>query len=727
MTNKKVRYSIWTAIVCIAASLAVLIFSLMYGTVIDSITTLSVESMKEITQHDQQSIVRSIEMRWEILNNLGRTYSYRGLTKREDMMNALNSEGLAFETVDFGFVASSGRSYTNQRVEEVDGVINKMCSAVKKDDYSGKFMNVYYTDSTMPENKGEIIAFGVQLEPFNIGNITIEYAFCRMEVDQLDNELKIDSYEGKGYSCIFDSEGYYIIRYDRSEDLNTQENFYEDLKGCKLADGITEEYIRNEINSKKIFTIEAVMDGEDRVLRFAPIEDMNLYFVLNVSRSVFDDQSAHISSMILIYFAIMAVVTIGAIVFLFYGMSSAREKKFEILHKHELSEALMKAEAASIAKTTFLNNMSHDIRTPMNAIIGFTDLAVKRIDDKTQTLDCLNKISNSSRHLLRLINDILDMSRIESGKTQWELEVENIESAVENVINMVAGDAEAHGLSFETEVSVTHKTVMCDKLRLTQIMLNLISNAIKYTPSGGSVKVSFTEQPCNKEGFASFCAVVADTGMGMSKEYVQVVFEPFTREKNSTVSGIQGTGLGMAITKNLVDMIGGTITVDSEQGKGSTFTVTFDFEITREEIAESTAEAEEFTFKGERVLLAEDNELNREIAVEILNDADLNVESVENGKEAVDALVAKGKGYYALVLMDVQMPVMDGYEATKAIRRLEDKELAATPILAMTANTFKEDVQDALDAGMDGHIGKPVNIPDLMKAISTIFTRQKND
>ncbi len=537
------------------------------------------------------------------------------------------------------------------------------------------------------------------------------------------------------------------------------------------------------------------------------------------------------------------------------------EKKMEEQleqQKQDLQDALAAAQHANRAKTTFLNNMSHDIRTPMNAIIGFTSLAAAHIDNKEQVQGYLAKITTSSNHLLSLINDVLDMSRIESGKVKIEEKETSLPEVMHDLRTIVQADITSKQLEFYIDTAdVVNENILCDKLRLNQVLLNLLSNAMKFTKSGGIVSVRIIQKGNAPEGFAAYEFQVKDTGIGMSKEFLEHVFEPFERERTSTVSGIQGTGLGMAITKNIVDMMGGTITAESEEGKGTTFTVCLQFKISSgpvrqetipelkglralvadddfntcssvtkmlssigmrpdwttsgkeavlrtrlageqsdeyavyiidwlmpdmngvevvrrirgiigentpiiiltaydwtdiEEEArkagvtafcskpiflselreilglpfgvhneESDAGQENFSFDGKKILLVEDNELNQEIAVEILQEAGFVMEVADDGAVAVEKMKAARPGMYDLILMDIQMPVMNGYEAARQIRELEDPEIAGIPIIAMTANAFDEDKQQALDAGMNGHVAKPIDIPILMKTLTEIL------
>ncbi len=527
--------------------------------------------------------------------------------------------------------------------------------------------------------------------------------------------------------------------------------------------------------------------------------------------------------------------------------------------KLDLQDALAAAQHANRAKTTFLNNMSHDIRTPMNAIIGFTSLAATHIDNPEQVQVYLSKITTSSNHLLSLINDVLDMSRIESGKVKIEEKETSLPEIMHDLKTIVQADIASKQLDFYIDTAdVVNEHILCDKLRLNQALLNLLSNAMKFTKPGGIVSVRVLQKGGAQEGWAFYEFQIKDTGIGMSKEFLEHVFEPFERERTSTVSGIQGTGLGMAITKNIVDMMGGQISVVSEEGKGTTFTVTLQFKIcsgpVRQDVipelkglralvvdddfntcssvtkmlstigmrpdwttsgkeavlrvrlaeeqndeyaayiidwlmpdmngievvrrirgiigaetpiiiltaydwsdieeearnagvtafcskpiflselreilespflrenTEARVQKEQAAFKGKSILLVEDNELNQEIAVEILKEAGFGVEVADDGAVAVEKMKAAEPGRYDLILMDIQMPILNGYDATRQIRGLERKEIAGIPIIAMTANAFEEDKQAALEAGMNGHIAKPIDVGMLMAALEEILT-----
>lgn len=388
--------------------------------------------------------------------------------------------------------------------------------------------------------------------------------------------------------------------------------------------------------------------------------------------------------------------------------------------QRSLAKALNLAQASNRAKTTFLFNMSHDVRTPMNAILGFTDLARNHIDDTKRVADCLDKISAAGDSLLSLINDVLSMSRIEAGVvTIQEAEID-LHTCVEQLATIVQESAKNKNIRFSYSCSVEHSRVFADVNHLNQVLLNILSNSVTYTPDGGSVVWTVTEEESGKADCSTFTFIIEDTGVGMSKEFLHHIFEEFSRERNSTLSGVQGTGLGMSIVKKLVDLMNGKISIASELGKGTTVTLSFDFHYAGE-IALSPAAPDAATknIVGNRVLLVEDNELNREIAQEILADAGLIVESAENGSVAVDKVRAAGEGYYDAVLMDIQMPVMNGYDAARTIRAYP--AFRHLPIIALSANAFEEDRRLSLDAGMNAHLAKPINVRELLMVLSDVM------
>ena len=393
----------------------------------------------------------------------------------------------------------------------------------------------------------------------------------------------------------------------------------------------------------------------------------------------------------------------------------------------KLEIALKKAEDASLAKTRFLNNMSHDIRTPMNAILGYAQLMEEELKEKDlpETSDHLEKLQQSGNLLLSIINHVLDMARIESGKMEIDENYGRIEDIRQTLFEIFGDEAKKKNIALHYTINVEHEHILTDTTKVKEIFVNILSNAIKYTPPGGSVMINVDELVCDESGYMMVRTRVSDTGIGMSQDYLTKIFDAFTRERNTTKSKITGSGLGMSIVKRYVDLLGGTIDVESEPGKGSTFIVTLKHRIADESYYvkkhdEGSGTASKI-LEGKNILLAEDNDLNAEIAEAILERAGLKTERVEDGIQCVNKITKMPVGTYDMILMDIQMPRMDGYKATQAIRHLPDKDKACIPIVAMTANAFEEDKRDAVAAGMNGHIAKPIQIDKLLSMLAEVL------
>ena len=400
--------------------------------------------------------------------------------------------------------------------------------------------------------------------------------------------------------------------------------------------------------------------------------------------------------------------------------------KKERMQEEKLKKAYAAAENANKAKTEFLNNMSHDIRTPMNVILGYNQLMKSQLTEPKQ-FDYQKKIEQSGKLLLSIINNVLDMARIESGKMKVDENYEVVGEIIDEIISTFSSKAKEKEIHLSGSMQVTHRNILCDGTKIREIYVNLVSNAIKYTPRGGNVTITVEELPCEKEGYIKIKGEVEDTGIGMSKEYLPTLFEPFSREHNTTIGKVGGTGLGMSVVKRMIDLMGGSIEVKSELGKGTVFTFTLMHKIADEKYYSKKIETADVSDTGENlhgkhVLLAEDNDLNAEIAIAVLEETGLIIERVEDGIQCVNRIEQMPSGTYDLILMDIQMPNMDGYKATQCIRRLDDKKKSEIPIIAMTANAFEEDKKMAFDAGMNGHIAKPIDIEKLEEVILSVLT-----
>ena len=484
--------------------------------------------------------------------------------------------------------------------------------------------------------------------------------------------------------------------------------------------------IRRSGHADKLIRVYAPKGIEQCYGMYSHGQDYYLYAYVP-ARQVYTLTVMNLVITLVMYILILALVQVfrwnSARDFFIQQEHSEQEYRKSLEQKNiALQLAVQRETKANLAKREFLFNMSHDIRTPMNAIIGFTALAQTHIDDRGQVEDYLKKISVSSQHLLSLINDVLDMSRIESGKVTLEAKPVHLPELVHELRDIIQAVVSKKDLSLTLDtVGVENEDVIADPLRLEQILINVLANAMKFTPDGGQISLWVVQKDTAPAGYADFEFHIKDNGIGMSEEFQKHIFEQFARERTSTVSKIQGTGLGMAITKSLVDMMGGGITVKSEQGKGSEFTISLRFPIGEAKTGQTPPAAKASAFTGKKLLVVEDNELNLEIASTLLKEAGFEVDTAENGKIAVEKVEAASAGRYDLILMDIQMPEMDGYEATRRIRALPDARKAALPIVAMTANAFEDDRKNALHAGMNGHIAKPLDIQKLFQVLSELL------
>ena len=567
---------------------------------------------------------------------------------------------------------------------------------------------------------------------------------------KLDSMLKLKGYDGKAYFFMLDDDG--NITYTNLSGDKYQRN-YSLLKHLKGEQAITEE--EADLLKKKFDNRESgvALLGKQNpyYLGYCPIESNNTILVCIVAKGVVDNVLMDYQKTVLFTTILMAGFILLLFAGLFYSISrlsladqkAEYEKRNNELHlqtmkemevvnqklkkaKNVATEALQTAENANKAKTDFLSNMSHDIRTPMNAIIGITSLIRHDAGNKAKVIEYADKIDISSQHLLGIINDVLDMSKIEAGKTVFKYSDFSILDLVQEL------DTIFHTQIYEKQQTLTiikeniqHEWVNGDQVHLMQIFSNLLSNAVKYTQEGGEIQFFVEECETKSSVYAKYRFLVSDNGMGMSADFKDTIFDAFTRAESSLTNKIQGTGLGMAITKNLVEAMGGTIDVDSELGQGSCFEVLMDLKIAEDRTValaaqEETDEQDGNILQGMKFLCAEDNELNAEILTELLKIEGAECTICENGEEILKAFEQSAPGDYDMILMDVQMPVMNGYEATKAIRRSSHKLAKTIPIIAMTANAFSEDIQHSLAAGMNAHVSKPVEMKVLEKTIRSI-------
>lgn len=836
---------------------AVFVFGILsMNLVTGRIINFAIENMEMLSDHDAYSIENTVRQYGTLMDGVARAVGQPGELDEQTQMNVLKSkrEIVGSSCISLILIAEDAFVIDSGASLKTDEAIRTICDQEKAD-----FICHYQDEAFETSGDKEVLLMGRKLSPFSFGGHTYDFLVAKIEIGILQQGIKLDSFDSQGHSHVVDFDGYYLINAHRDLKSRKVENFYETMERGTLKGGMTVSKIKEKLEHRENLIFQYVdQEGVTDVIACTYMDVGEWYFVNVVPRNVFVHQSQSLMELFIFFMIVILMIlfTVGIIIFRRRSKMLAMERRYRM----ELTEALHMAQAANRAKTTFLNSMSHDIRTPMNAIIGFTALAITHIDAKDRVSDYLEKISKSSNHLLSLINDVLDMSRIESGNVSIDEKPENLAEILHGLKDIILADINAKQLELYIDVlDVWDECIVCDKLRLNQVLLNLTSNALKYTNPGGIVSIRVMEKGYSESGKGIYEFHVKDTGIGMSPEFVQTIFEPFTREKTSTVSGIQGTGLGMAITKNIVNMMGGTIQVTSELGVGSEFIVSFEFEIQEESKEpkvihsleglrgliidddmntcqsaaamlrqigmrsewcmhgkEAVARTEEairihdrfqvyiidwlmpdmngieiarrvrkiagdevpiillsaydwtdiekeareagitdFISKpmflsdlydklsracsdetpepmpedaekkaageGKRLLLVEDIELNREIAVEILCQEGFEVDSAEDGSVAVDKIKKSQPGYYDAVLMDVQMPVMDGYEAAKAIRGLQNPALAGIPIIAMTANAFEEDKKAALEAGMNSHVSKPIDVEALLETLEEVI------
>ena len=609
----------------------------------------------------------------------------------------------------------------------------------------GKLVRLDYDQK---KKDGYLVA--IPCQEYTINGETYTAIGTVYDYSKLDSMLKLKGYDGKAYLFMLDHDG--NITYTNLSGDKYQRN-YSLLKHLKGEQAITEE--EADLFKKKFDNGEsgvALLEKQDPYyLGYCPIESNNTILVCIVAKGVIDNVLMDYQKTVLFTTILMAGFILLLFAGLFYSISrlsladqkAEYEKRNNELHlqtmkemevvnqklkkaKNVATEALQTAENANKAKTDFLSNMSHDIRTPMNAIIGITSLIRHDAGNKAKVIEYADKIDISSQHLLGIINDVLDMSKIEAGKTVFKYSDFSILDFVQELDTMF------HSQIYEKKQTLTiikeniqHEWVNGDQVHLMQIFSNLLSNAIKYTQEGGKIQLLVEECETNSSVYAKYRFLVSDNGLGISADFKEIIFDPFTRAENSVTNKIQGTGLGMAITRNLVEAMGGTIDVESELGQGSCFEVLMDLKIAEDRtvalaVQEETDEQDGNILQGMRFLCAEDNELNAEILTELLKIEGAECTICENGEEILKAFEQSTPGDYDMILMDVQMPVMNGYEATKAIRRSSHKLAKTIPIIAMTANAFSEDIQHSLAAGMNAHISKPVEMKVLEKTIRSI-------
>ncbi len=582
---------------------------------------------------------------------------------------------------------------------------------------------------------GSFLVFSQELDsPITMGEDHVRFTHIVLlkDIQTVKQYYTTTTYGGSAATYIIKKNGTLAYFDADDDDVIGARNIYKALEEAEYVQGRNFDIIKEQLDRDGIVAANILLNQTEYYYCLTALKDYDMTLMLLipadcVAVSTMDMMNSTIRTQT-IFISVMVLLMLLAFFSLIKVQRSSQMVKLEQETNRELNRLRTVAETANAAKSTFLNNMSHDIRTPMNAIIGFTNIALKH-SPPPEIKSCLDKISDSSEHLLALINDVLDISRIESGKIQYEPAPVDIAEVSDSVLTIMYGYLSNRDITFKTELEEPQTCyVLTDAVRVREVLVNILGNAVKFTNDGGTVTYSVSYHPGKDKQYINVRYRISDTGIGMSEEFVEHIFDEFSQEERGARTQYKGTGLGMAITKRYVDLMGGTILVESKKGIGSTFTVELPMEITDAcEVEKKDYSPGNVDLTGLKVLLAEDNDLNAEIAMVQLEELGMKIIRASDGEEAVRFFAQNPQGTFDLILMDIMMPKMNGYEATKAIRGLQNRPDAVTiPIIAMTANAFAEDVQASMDAGMNGHLSKPIVMDEVIKTIARNLDKVDN-
>lgn len=627
------------------------------------------------------------------------------------------------------------------------GVMDKKGEYVTIDGDTGRLKDLSFTE----ENAGYIDNDSMSIVNFGIGDELLYYVelkegmdaaseiagiFITPAFDELEYLLALNVYTEEGYATVINREGDILLKPHYEYNMMVTDNFLDSLALSDQGGVKPNIQLEQDMAARESGSLIFSRMGRRSYLVYMPVGNSSWYLLVTVPAHVLETTARSFRNFIIAAILVTIVLLLFFCTIHFTGRQHIiDEKNREILSKEQISKqrletALEEAKRANQAKSVFLSNMSHDIRTPMNAIIGMTRIALSHIDKKEKVRDCLEKISASSAHLLSLINDVLDMSRIESGRLTLNSEQFNLKDLMDTLIGIIQPQISSGHFDFTVDMEdVEHLDLIGDPLRFKQLFLNIVGNSVKFTDPGGRIAVKVQELPSPSEDPVRLRFIFSDTGIGMSPEFLKRMFQPFERSDVPRASQMEGTGLGMAITKNITELMKGSIRAESKEGEGTTFYIELPFQkgapqpyhpdpfkelsLPQSAASDSGHTGKDTDYSNRHLLLVEDNELNLEIAKELISATNVQIDTAVNGQEALDKVSSSAPGYYNLVLMDIRMPIMDGYEACRRIRRINRPDLQDLPVIAMTADAFAEDRQQALDAGMNGHISKPIDLREL--------------
>ena len=743
MNNKLYKKLLWgTGFVIVAVILTLFIMSQTY--IQNLVYHERLSQMEEVTHQMFHSLEDVIDNHWDEVNVQCNYLYYTPLVTDTDLYRYLKklSELSNYHEKQIELIAvdAAGRYYTEyghtgllremNYLENAPQRVSYVSNSLTVDDSRMVFLKQLPTPITLQSGEKEI---------------TLRYFGIAQSMTQLNDNFRCDAYENNNSVYVLDNNGFKLFNANDTELLKGH-NVYTVLSQMSYLHGSSFAAAKERFARTGSCYSNAVLDGTEYFYALKQMENAQWTLAFLVPAKYVAVNTQKLVSIVMIIIIVIAMVF--SVITVFVGWFLLRQKQQQELQAEKeanlrleqynihltqvndelrqaqdiAAEALQSAERASKAKTDFLANMSHDIRTPMNAIIGITTLMKNELHQPEKLAEHLDKLENSGQLLLGIINDILDMSRIESGKTTLNVEKMNLPQQISQLDSIIRQQAGQRRQTFTVNTHLQHENVLADPNRLNRVLMNILSNAVKYTPTGGHIRFEVDELPRN-EHYARYRFVVQDDGIGMSEAYQKTLFDPFTREEKSGTNKVQGTGLGMAITKNIVDLMGGSINVESTTGKGTRFEVVLEFPVDTE--ADTVPEAqvlpeeekETSPLSGMKFLCAEDNAINAEILEMLLEANGASCTICSNGQEIVDAFASVKPGEYDMILMDVQMPVMDGLEATRRIRNGENPLGRIIPILAMTANAFLEDMQKSREAGMDEHLSKPVDIAALEQTV----------
>ena len=732
--DKRISHRRFYAVLILAIILVCLLVSWLI-TAAASITSEFTENMntmylREMTNLTQANFKSGLSMRYSGLKAVAESVN------GEDTKNIKALERFvtdAEKNNDFEFMAFIDRDgfyYSKDGKRPAASKLSFLAELL-----NGEDRLVSYNETSLENN---MIVLGTQITPIRFGGTDMIAIIAGFTADSIGQHLFLRSVDGQTNASIVTGDGSFIVYNTFFSDLPRGSNIISKFREYgDFDDGFSVEQIENDFKNGKAGMVIFKASGVHMCMYYSPIEGTEWYMLMEVPYEVVDEMTGELGSRLNRNAITMmaSVMLLIVIIFFIYLMNlKAHSKQLEAA-RESAEEAQKAAEQASLAKSEFLSRMSHEIRTPMNGIIGMTEIARQNADNPRKVTDCLKKVSLSSKHLMSLINDVLDMSKIESGKVQLKNELFDLRLFLENIENIYSVQAEEKEIDFEISLSGEIDTfIVGDSLRLNQILTNLLSNAFKFTPNGGKIVLGVCEER-QEEELIWMRFSVKDTGMGIKEENLEKIFEAFEQEDAEITHKFGGTGLGLSIVRRFSELMGGCVTVRSEYGKGSEFEVELPFAATEKSSmidwkTDSSpdiraTENKSYNFTGKHILLAEDNELNREIAVELLGTVTgAIIDEAEDGKKAVEIFAESEVNYYDLILMDIQMPQMNGFEATRKIRAMDRPDAAQVPIFAMTANAFAEDAEKSREAGMNAHLSKPLEVSAVLAAMSEILTQK---